>query len=434
MIDNDYSYRKKSSNFNIQLFIIGIFLFADSRFFYLLPLPDFFGGSPFNKTLVSIFSVICMAFLVLLNKKVNLGNYSVYILTLYLFLGIQAIYERLYFQYSLSSILFNLLPFLILLMYFGIGTFLSDQKNFISFCSLCEWITIILCTLLLIQLLIYNRKHIMFLNFSISNWYTMYHVTANGRFSVVADGLVKVTVLISFYDMLFWKNISRKKTFIATISFLLALLSIVFVDQSRIYIIQSVISIIVIYFITNKNKINLKTVSYAFAIFLIGLMLLLPKITSIINALNDSSNGSSYARIGAINYYLSIIGNYLFTGLGIVNPDEGTFQYILIHGGEGIYYFDDIGIIGILASMGIVMVVWYVLILIKNFKLSFKIKNNNKKALSIGLSVMMLLGIMTGSYLDKERLMALLLTMLVIDFCSRSDRLCNNEKSSQYIN
>ena len=418
-MNNQVDLYKHSSRNGIQLFFIGFFLLTDSRFFYLLRLPDILGGSPFNKTLVGISALACTIILFFLNKKIILGNYYIYIILFYLFLLFQMSFEKFKYQYSMTTIIYNLIPYFVLTMYFGIGTYLDNQDHFSAFCLLCERITIILCLFLLAQLVIYNKSHIIFLNFTVSDWYTIYHTTEGGRFSVVADGLLKVTVLISFYDILKWKSQSTKRFLIALIAFLFGILSIIFVDQSRIYIIQTILSIICMYFIVVKDKIDFKVIFNIFIIAILSLILLIPRIASISGAVKDTTNGSSYARLGAISYYMSIIKDYLFTGLGIINPDKGTFQYWIIHGAEGIYYFDDIGIFGVLASMGILIMLWYLFIIVKNYKLTSKLQDNYQRALCFGLSTMMLLGVFTGSYLDKERLMALLLTMVVIDFCAR---------------
>lgn len=421
MLSENQLYEQNNKPFSkTKFFIIALFLVADSRFFYLLPLPDIFGGVASNKTFIGLISLICFIWMALVTKKINVGKYANLILFLYVFLLCQAFFEKYRFQYSTSSILFNLIPFLLFLMYFTIDTFLDDGKSFELFCLLCEWITIFLSICLLLQLLVYNRIHFIFLNFTLSNWYTKYHVTANGRFAGVSEGYIRIAVLISFFSIL---NGSKKGRFIAILSFLLAMLDIIFVDQSRMYIIQTVISLFFMYLIAKKNKINLNVILMIITFALLAAAILIPNLNSIINTLNNSNDGSNYARIGAIYYYLSFIGNYLFTGLGVYIPDEGTSQYYFIKGGQGIYNFDDIGIFGVLASMGVLILIWYLLVIIKNFRLSSSIKDKNEKALAFGLSIMMLTGIFTSSYLDRERLISLVLTMAIINFCARKNNI-----------
>ncbi len=421
MLSDNQLYEQNNKLFGkTKLFIIALFLVADSRFFYLLPLPDIFGGVASNKTFIGLVSLICFIWMALVTKKINVGKYANLILFLYVFLFCQAFFEKYRFQYSTSSILFNLIPFLLFLMYFTINTFLDDKKSFKLFCLLCEWTTIFLSICLLLQLLVYNKMHFLFLNFTLSDWYTKYHVTASGRFAGVSEGYIRIAVLISFFNIL---NGSRKGKGIAISSFLLAISDIIFVDQSRVYIIQTVISLFFMYLIAKKNKINVNVILTIIIFAMLATVILIPKFNSIIDTLNNSSDGSNYARIGAIYYYLSFIGNYLFTGLGEYIPDEGTSQYYFIKGGQGIYNFDDIGIFGVLASMGILILIWYLLVIIKNFRLSFLIKDRNEKALAFGLSIMMLTGIFTASYLDRERLISLVLTMTIINFCARESNL-----------
>lgn len=402
-----------------KLFIIALFLLADSRFFYLIPLPDILGGATSNKTLVAIVSLVCFIWMAALTKKLYIGNYANLILLFYIFIIFQAIFEHYEFHYAVTAVVFNTLPFLVFLMYFALGSFLRDNRDFELFCLLCEWITVFLSICLLLQIIIYNRTHVILLNFTLSDWYMIYHVTAKGRFTVVAEGFMRVSILLSFYNILNRSKMDKWKRKLAILSFLLGLAAVVFVDQSRMYVIQCVIVLLFMYFIAKKNNISVSTVLSAIFLTLIAIILLSSKFSSILNTLGDSSNGSNYARFGAINYYLSIINHYLFTGIGIVIPDEGTIEYFFVKGAQGIYNFDDIGIFGILASMGILMVAWYLFIIVKNFRLSFLAGDRNRRALALGLSLMMLTGILTASYLDKERLMALVLTMAIIDFCAK---------------
>lgn len=425
MLNNDnqlYEYNNQRFS-KLKLFLIALFLLADSRFLYLIPLPDILGGAASNKTLVGIISLVCFLLITILTRKLCLGNYGGFVLFLYIFLFFQSFFEEFKFQYGINAIIFNLTPYLVFLMYFGINSFLTNEKNFETFCLLCESITVLLSILLLIQLIVYNRSHFIFLNFTLNDWFTKYHVTAKGRFTVVAEGFIRITVLISFYEVLNKMKLSKGKLRVALLSLLLGFLAIVFVDQSRIYAIQIIVSLLFMYFIVKKDKLNSTTIiSIVFLVF-IATIILFPKISSIINTMGNSNDGSNYARMGAIKYYLSIIKDYFFTGIGIVIPDEGTIEYFFVKGAEGIYNFDDIGIFGVYASMGMFMVIWYLLVLIKNFKLSFSISGSTKRALAFGLSIMMLTGILTASYLDKERIMSLVLTMSVISYCANESRM-----------
>ena len=424
MLINDGEKLKQhyNRNLHIEIFIIILFFLADSRFFYLVPLPSLFSGPASNKILVSVFAVICTLILIILNRKIYFGKYSGYIAVLYIFLIYQGFFERSEYQYTATTIIYSLIPYLILLMYFGISTYLlNGEYAFNLLCIISEWITIILSVVLLLQLYIYNRTHIMFLNFVLGDWYTKYHITANGRFYSVSEGFVRVIILVSFFDILRTKNHTYRRKLSAS-AMIFGILNIIFVDQSRVYLIQIIIAILIMYFIYN-NKLDTKNFIVTILILLVAIIILSFKLSSVMDTLTNSTDGSSYARIGAIAYYLSILDRYLFTGLGIVIPDEGTLQYSFIKGANGIYNNDDIGVFGVLASMGIIIVIWYFLIIIKNFRLSFKIHDQSKRALALGLAIMMLLGLMTMSYLDKERIMSLTLTLTLIDYCNRTGNL-----------
>lgn len=397
----------------LNLLLIILFFLSDSRLFYLIPFPNVLGGTASNKTLVGSVALICFAiYLVTNHGKIKLQNYGKTIFNFFIILIIQGIYEKFEYGYAFSTILFSMIPYFCLLMYFPI--FDVCKSNFDKILNIMEYVTIILGALLLTQAFIYDRTHHIFLNFTISDWYTIYHPNAKGRFYTVAEGFVKCMSLISFYKIL--DKVNGEKEFIHYLSLVMSILMIVFVDQSRIYLITELICVLIMYFIIDIRKLTLEKVLGFISILFIVMIIVIRKIFTIIGTIGDLSDGSYYARTDAISYYAhTLTGFQKILGLGIVIPSEGTMGFSLIKGPLGIYNYDDIGLMGIFASLGIVGVVWYIYIMSKNFALSKKVNDLYLRGLSFGLTYLMVFSAFTLSYLDKERIMALLLTMVIID-------------------
>ncbi|KGH62270.1 hypothetical protein X375_05850 [Oenococcus oeni S13] len=402
----------------VNLWIVAIFLLADSRFFYLIPMTSYLGGAASNKTLVGVIGFVLFVSMTIINGGiVKLGIYGKSIFLFLTFLFFQGIYEYFTYGYSFTTILFSIIPYFTLLMYMEI--LYVAQEDFEGLLKLIENIAIILSVLLLIQMFVYNHIHTMFLHFTLSDWFTVYYPTAKGRFYTVAEGLIRCVPLLAFYDLL-----RPKKTMLRSyLSFSFSLLAIIFIDQSRMYFLSVVIALIVMYMVANKDKITLNRLIGAIIILIVATIFIMQKLNSIYFDLSDSTNGSGYAREDAINYYWNLLSTHFFTGLGIVIPDPGAMYYNLIKGPEGIYNFDDIGLMGIYASMGFIGVIWYIYIVIKNFIYAHKTKGVFERALSYGLSFMMVFCCLTLSYLDKERLMALVITMVLINYGYRKSKI-----------
>lgn len=399
----------------ILITLVAIFLLSDSRFLYLIPLSTKFGGSASNKLLMSLISVVCFLFMLIIMKKFRVGLYGKDIIFVYIFILLQMIWLRHQFNYSITTLIAYYMTYIILLMYFVLSPFLNQKNNFEYFIKIIEIIVSLLSILLLIQLYFYNSHHHIFLNFTLGDWYTLYHPTASGRFYSVSDGLTRVAIPLSFYRYQVNLNKGSKDIFSLT-TVILGMLAILLVDQSRIYFLQEIVTIFVMYLSLNLKKITLKRIIMGCIVGIIFIILVFPKISSILMTLSDGNSGSIYARQGAIEYYLSIGKEYLFTGLGLVIPEEGNRYYYLIKGADGIFNYDDIGIFGVFASLGILITLWYIFILFKNYWLAYKVKDRFLKSLSYGLATLMLTGIGTMSYLDGPRIVDLLLTMVIITY------------------
>jgi hypothetical protein len=154
-----------------------------------------------------------------------------------------------------------------------------------------------------------------------------------------------------------------------------------------------------------QNKLQKRDIAIlTLCIIAFGYVLLVNS-TSVISSIIDQQDGSGYARIGAIRYYLSKFPHNLLFGLGLVIPNKNSEFFQIIKGPLGIYNYDDIGVFGIFASLGVTGFLWYVHILIKIWimhKLTLEYS-----ALFFGFSVLMIISMFTMSYLDNARIIGL---------------------------
>ncbi|MCW1909771.1 hypothetical protein N7X57_04760 [Lactiplantibacillus paraplantarum] len=128
--------------------------------------------------------------------------------------------------------------------------------------------------------------------------------------------------------------------------------------------------------LTAKNLLLLY--GFIIAIVLLYFLIIRGYISSIIAPLIDGSyqtNGSYYARMDAITYFINIIKSHLTFGLGILDPGAYTNNYTIFHGPTGFAMMTDVGLLGSVARMGIPILVWYVLLLIKLYRLQRTAKN-----------------------------------------------------------
>ena len=197
----------------------------------------------------------------------------------------------------------------------------------------------------------------------------------------------------------------------------MCLLSIIFVDQSRIYLTAVLISIVFIAILNSKNSLGFTKVLLYVILIILSVFIISNIYHSISDTLADANNGSNFARKEAIAYYLSNIKSYFFTGYGLVVPDKYSMFYTFIKGPMGIYNYSDIGIFGIFASLGIFAVVWYVWILVKGIYLTCKLKNRYS-LLCWGLLIEMIISMFTMTYFDASRIFSFVLVLVIISYAA----------------
>ncbi|WGE57045.1 hypothetical protein [Actinobacillus equuli] len=391
------------------------YILAEFRFFYLIPLPNIFSGAASNKFLPSViaFGIFVFYIICYIYEPIKKYKFTFWIMALFILLGINSVHMLLTYSYKLTSILWFFIPYLSLLLYFPLVRFLKNELVYAKFIYFCKISVLILCGLFLLQEFIFKNQASAFLELDglLSEKYEFglpkdeIFVRVYGVF----DGFIRVFSIVIAFEIIHKR---LKKCKLSILSLLLMIICIMVIDQSRYYLITILSSILVIFFIENGKKMSLKTILMIFIFFISFIPVIYKAVLSILNSI-EAYNGSAYARVDAILYYLGLEWNKLFWGLGFVIPDELSPFHSLIKGPNLIYNYDDIGLIGTLASLGIFGLIGYILFILTVF--SKWRKAYGKKTLIGGLFISLLLSSPIMSYLDSPRIICLLFTCVFIE-------------------
>lgn len=401
---------------SILKFAVLIFLLVDCKFFYIIKLPERLGDGSSNKFMLSIASLMIFFFYLLIKGKLKGGKYGAIIAGLYIVLAVNVVTMNFRWHYRVTQIIWFILPFCVLLMYFVLIGLFQKKKNYDYFLKIAEIVCIIVAILMIAQVVYWGIEHELFLDINVMDYYlNRYNVQL--RLYGYCDGMMRIVILMSAYELIH-NDFKWKQNKLHFISFVVLFISIVFVDQSRIYLVIEIIALIVMYIGKKKGHVKIKKrhMLFFFAAMCIAVYFLRNKMGSLIASMLDSGDGSNFARVGAVRYYFKSLTDWVLTGYGVVIPDKETVAYEVIKGASGIYYYDDIGIIGVFVSLGILGLIWYLWVLVKLWRTS-RIKTSYQ-ALNKGLFVAFLLAIATQSYLDRGRLVSLMLTLAVTDAVS----------------
>lgn len=395
---------------NFEKICVVILLLSSTRFLYIMPLPSFFLQSASNIMCCAFFSILVCIIFWIINKKIDLGTFGIEIFILYVLVIVNCLFMFLEYGYSWDNIYYCIVPFLVLMSYFPLIQFIQSKVTLDFFLKWVEIIALLLAIVLLLQKYEYDKNSLLFLKVNIP-------FNFNGRFYDVSEGIIRIAILISAYYL-----ITKQINFVNFCCFIGSSLSIILVDQSRIYLLSVVLAIfvmIVVNIITSKQKSNLMI--YTFLI-IIGVIIASTLYSSLINTLNNVNDGSNYARKDAIDYYFSVLKHHMWTGLGLYVPSIGEAYSDYIDGPLGIYNYSDIGIFGIYASLGLGGVIWYIWILIKGIKISYFSVN---KVLCVGLISEMLVSMFTMTYFDSSRQFSLVLVLVILSVSSHKISLIN---------
>ena len=320
------------------------------------------------------------------------------------------------FNYKFTEIAWAIMPMCIFLMYFPIRTFLVNYKDgFDKLSMFIEVITIIAGIIILTQKIFWdNYTRELFLAVDVTRYYR-FHEEQTLRLYGYCDGVFRIALPVAWYRIV-RNEFKWKKNIINYLCVIVSLLDIMFVDQSRIYLLAEIVSIIFIYvtYYKEKNSVSKKKILIFVFFAFVFIFIMKNNVISILNTLIDGSSGSVYARMGAIGYYFSNISDWILTGYGRVIPEKGTDTSYVIRGANLQYNIDDIGLLGLCVSMGIMAGIWYIIITCSFFKRSKR--KNRFRPLVIGLAILNMISIFTQSYLDNVRIICMMFTMAIIDF------------------
>lgn len=392
-----------------KILLILFFLF-DVRLMFLIPLPAKFAGDGTNKMLLSVYSII-LFFLFLGSRRLYLGKYTNCLVSLFLIIFLNTVNAFLTFGYNVTQLLWPVIPFFLLLLYFILMNLLKSEHYLRFFIKAGEFFWSILCILFLIQRILYLRNHAIILKLEgmLPDYY-LRHPELGFRIYSVFEGFLRVFILCVGFICI---NRHFKHCKSEIICLILSIAAVVLVDRSRYYLFTLILGLIAIFLWSSRRSKHFKKNILAAVAIIVGFVFLNKLFASMAQSIGENT-GSSFARSGAISYYMNLLKTHFLFGLSMVSPDEGSSMYYFVHGPAGYFHYDDIGLIGTYAKLGIFALVWYIYILIKTIYFVVNTRGNNK-ALSVGLIIMMLVSSITQSYLDPQRLMSLLFTFIFIE-------------------
>lgn len=414
---------KKQFN-SIDLYGLGIILFflLVNKFFYIFKLPTAYGAG--QQTLSAVFAIILFSFMVLIQHKLRVDQYSKWILGLFLFIAIEFLYSVFHYENeSLMTMLKDNLYFFVLFIYFVVDYWISSKEKFEIFITLITWICLITNILLISNAFIYNLSGNFILQIGGINYGDTIKILyrSNGiRIYNVNQGLIFIVAIISAGYVFGDKG--KQRRFIHLLNILTTLFSLYYIEQSRMALLIISIAIMAVLLLSNNSNRQKKYILILMVLALgivFGIDIITGTATSIWDSLTNSSDKTSLYRFQEMTYYWQCALKQPFFGLGFVSPSGNNAS--IVSGYAGNWSYTDIGLIGIMGKMGITGAIFYLFMLFKLMKAALTIKTSTRGA-RIGICIALFLGLATLSYFDSQRIMGLVIAIIYIHETNIYDR------------
>lgn len=396
--------------FTASIIPIVLFYLFECRFFYLVPMPAVLVAGSTNKNLLAVFSLCAFIWFLIREKKLRFGYFGVTFILIFVSVAVSTVLSSFEFGYKLTQVLWGIIPYLILLLYFPARKYLENEIIREQFIVIGEISAVIMTVLFMLQYVKYTGESSVFLKIPnmIPDHY-IWHPDEGLRIRNIFDGLFRVFALVIFDRMIAKKF---RKCLLDIISYLSIVASVLLIDRSRSYLVIILVSSIAILIYRSKKRLT-TTIFLVGAVALAGgVAMAFVKMTSIVSSILDNT-GSWFARVEAAGHYMIVGFEHLIFGIGMADPESYPAVEKYVRGVQGIYYPDDVGLIGLLTLLGVIGIALYIVVMVKTYR-CFKYATDNK-ALLFGLFICLVLSSILTTYFDRTRLLALVLTAVICE-------------------
>lgn len=345
----------------VNILLFKLLLIVQYGFFLLIPIPQVSRGLAYTPW-ASLLLILIM-WINSLGKTDELGILVYFFILINL---VSFVYIFLHYKYLDSTAYTGLGYALLTLIYFPLkrisGKF--DIKHIIIFTN------ILAILIILVQVVYFN----VFGSTLISSFDPTKLQIRNGLRITYYDYLVLTNVAISV-GILF-----RKRNLLDSVNLLLSYIYIFYVSQTRYIeavalVIVGIVGIAYVWKFLKKGYVTAISVSIIFVILPVLFIAIRKIYTALIQPILDGSYmsiGSYFARLGELDFYSNVLKNNFIFGLGNFSTQVSSPYWTTIHGPEGIFYTQDLGLFGDVVRLGSLMLILFILLVLilnkKNYK------------------------------------------------------------------
>ena len=301
------------------IIMITLFYLCEFRFFFILPLPNIVFAGSTNKMLLAIFSLGLFVFYVLKSEKMGMGYFGWPFVFVFFTVAASTVLSKFEFGFSITQVLWGIIPYLLLLLYFPGRKYLADKDTMECFIVIGELFAIAMSALFILQYTRYTGENSTFLRLpgmiaDVSIWHPEWGL----RIRNVFDGLFRVFALV-IADRIIGKRF--RGCILDIIAYLAIVLGVLIIDQSRSYLIIMLFSTIAILIYHSIKKVTVAKLLIGLGAVSVGFVAISVKLVSIFSSISEKA-GSWLARVNAAGHYIMVGAEHFFFGVGMADHES----------------------------------------------------------------------------------------------------------------
>ncbi len=399
-------------------------LLLDVSFFYLLPIDSISNVlSNYQKLLITIFVVFALVLTFFKTFK-NIRYLFFYNI---LFLGFlyvsEVVLSNISYNQGIKSIIVSSNQYIVLGAYFLISYYVVKKSNIDTLEKIILIFVIALSSIFIIQYLIYKFDGNLFL-FIDKNRALM--SKRFGEIRIYESTYFNIWGFVLAFGIALKRKSTNKK--IAIVACVVSFIQILLVSKNRMGLLIAILSCIYMILINlGKNRYFKYLIGSIIIVAVFG-MFKVPVLNNFISTINLKDEGIAI-RFEAIEYYINQINSNPFFGTGFIQVKENDDSFNFVRGEKGLFYKDDVGVVGIINTFGIIGLIWYLFLAAKIIKILFNIRNKNKEKNYIeiyGLSLFILGGSAFMNPFDTQRIVLFPFFLALIDVSNKEFLLKDN--------
>lgn len=302
-----------------------------------------------------------------------------------------------------------------------------DNNGEKSLLNLINWFCFLWEILIIVQSFYYRKGVLLF---DISSYFygdSIYERNNNIRMSIGI--FAEFMIFYNFTNFFSDKKLFRKNNIKSMVFFVIAIWTLLFVDQGRadaVYIFITLAVIMVTSSYNLKSKVIMVMVTL-FAIYIVTSTDLIQAMLETFNSTGLNANSTTH-RLYALQYYTECIKNHLFLGNGLLKTTNiNDVYYTVEHGSLGWAYYSDVGLIGLTANIGLFgLIIVFIYPLIRTGYFLFKlVKKYSWREYIFPISLYVYLLVSSGTLIstDVQRILQFAFFIAYFEYIYKKDYL-----------